>query len=331
MRNFNKFIESIKVLRLLVFSIVEELGIRHQTYSSYNLPLYARTNGRVQEFIFKLLCKDNSHNYQKCFEKVIDSSMDLYHSSLIDKPITQIELIELVSHYRSSGYVSLPFRLTPNLLTEIRNECYQLPCNAINLGSSKSFKSVSSVPDNYGSKLITDDLLTTQIPTMTKLLSSDFFYLLSKLLMSSKKAYLGVCQFWLSNPLNTPDTYAAQNWHWDCDGIAWVKYFLNLSDIDIDSGPHQAILSTHTPGAKSQELLDLGFCGCGGVEITLDMIKPTLENHSEQKLVTFCSEKGSILAGDTRCWHRGMPPTSKKRELIELVYFGHTAGMEKIL
>ena len=61
------------------------------------------------------------------------------------------------------------------------------------------------------------------------------------------------------------------------------------------------------------------------------MIQPTLDQLSQQNLVTFCSEKGSILAGDTRCWHRGMPPISKKRELIELVYFAHTAGMEKIL
>ena len=42
------------------------------------------------------------------------------------------------------------------------------------------------------------------------------------------------------------------------------------------------------------------------------MIMPTPDPKKGQKLVTFTSEKGSILAGDTRCWYRGKPPIDKK-------------------
>jgi hypothetical protein len=63
-------------------------------------------------------------------------------------------------------------------------------------------------------------------------------------------------QLWVSNPglPDFPSSEAAQQFHYDLDTLKWIKVFVYLSDVTMESGPHCALLGTHLPGSKNSAL-----------------------------------------------------------------------------
>ena len=47
------------------------------------------------------------------------------------------------------------------------------------------------------------------------------------------------------------DSEAAQMFHFDLDRIKWLKFFIYLTDVKINSGPHVYVSGTHKPFSKT--------------------------------------------------------------------------------
>jgi len=126
---------------------------------------------------------------------------------------------------------------------------------------------------------------------------------------------LDVVAMWWSRPYHgKASSEAAQLYHFDMDRIKFIKFFFYLTDVTSRSGPHCYIRgsSKRKPAA-----------------ILRDGRIPDEEIHRyypAKDFVEICGERGSIIAADTRGWHRGKALTDGERLLLQLEFTNSMFG-----
>ena len=101
---------------------------------------------------------------------------------------------------------------------------------------------------------------------------------------------------------------AAQLYHYDLDHIKWLKVFIYLTDVGNEDGPHVYIPKSHISGNKNYKLLERGYSRVNDDEMSkFQKIEP--------KRVT--GPAGSIIIGDTKCFHKGSPVISNPRLVLQ--------------
>jgi len=95
--------------------------------------------------------------------------------------------------------------------------------------------------------------------------------------------------------------------HSDLDRLKWLKIFVYLSDVDIDSGPHEYIPGTHSAVTSHLRLADHDALSFG----------------SSKKIL---GKRGTVFIGDTRCLHKGNPVKSGLRHVLQLQYSNSLFG-----
>ena len=50
---------------------------------------------------------------------------------------------------------------------------------------------------------------------------------------------------WWSSKSNFNDPKSAQEFHFDLDSIKWLKFFIYLTDVEANTGPHIYVKGTH--------------------------------------------------------------------------------------
>jgi hypothetical protein len=145
--------------------------------------------------------------------------------------------------------------------------------------------------------------------------------LTSKSFLSLASNYLNTNQvsisaaFFISNPVEISDSekYAnAQYFHWDNDFTKFLKFYIYLSDVDIESGPHIFIPYTH-----KKKLFQHSLC-------RLYSDKNILNSYNEN--IKFVGRKGAAFFEDSYGLHKGETPTKNSRLLLNVHY-----GRNKIL
>jgi hypothetical protein len=116
-----------------------------------------------------------------------------------------------------------------------------------------------------------------------------------------------------------PDSEAAQLFHFDMHGAKWLKFFIYLTDVDSETGPHCLVQNSHDSlNFKGHGLLKRGY-----VRISdLDMEKA----YGKENIIEVCGKRGTVIAVDTRCFHKGKPPLKNYRLLFQLVYVNSLFG-----
>lgn len=111
---------------------------------------------------------------------------------------------------------------------------------------------------------------------------------------------------WFSFPVSDVDPKSAQNWHWDCDRIKWLKVFVYITDVSDSNGPHAFIEASHR-----------------GLRISSKDSRYTDASVSEAypgARRDFTAQRGQILFEDTRGLHRGQPVLDGYRLILQFEY-----------
>lgn len=98
----------------------------------------------------------------------------------------------------------------------------------------------------------------------------------------------------------------AENWHRDVDDYDFTKFFLYLTDVDDDAGPHMLLKGSHL----------------------VDKLTPIRRYTDEEVYAAFGKENeikftgpaGSCFLEKTYGMHRGFPPKSKPRLIFQVLY-----------
>ncbi len=144
-------------------------------------------------------------------------------------------------------------------------------------------------------------------------------------ILSVVQAYLN-CQpvadvlsmWWHTNYSDTPDSMAAQYFHFDMDRLKWLKIFIYITDVESDNGPHVFVEGSHATGGIPSSMLKRGY-----VRIMDDEIFST---YPSEKIHSFTAPKGSIIIEDTRGFHKGSHVSGNSRLVLQLQFSNSLFG-----
>lgn len=121
--------------------------------------------------------------------------------------------------------------------------------------------------------------------------------------------------WWHTAYSDRPDEDAAQYYHFDMDRPKWLKFFIYLTDVDTDTGPHTFIAGSQQTGGIPDSMLRKGYSRLTDEEV---------EGHyGNERVIEFVAPRGTIIAEDTRGLHKGKH-VAKGDRLILQIQFSNT-------
>jgi hypothetical protein len=141
-------------------------------------------------------------------------------------------------------------------------------------------------------------------------------------LMAVAQAYLGcrpvndlVAMWWSAAHGGGPSSAAAQLFHFDMDRLKFLKFFVYLSDVDEAHGPHVYVDSSHVRKPKPMRR---------DGRIPDDEV---IAQYGENAIIELTGERGTILAVDTRGFHKGKALETGDRLLFQVEYANSLFGV----
>lgn len=120
--------------------------------------------------------------------------------------------------------------------------------------------------------------------------------------------------WWSAAYGNTPGAQAAQEFHFDFDPPPiWLLFFIYLTDVGPDNGPHVVVRGTHTSNIPAAApLLARGYVRIPDEDIAAAFGKDSI--------VELYGKRGTVLAVDTRGFHKGKMLNVGHRLMAQLTY-----------
>lgn len=213
--------------------------------------------------------------------------------------------IEYLNH---NGFlvVKLPF------VSQIVNEILAL---------SKSQIQVENIPISTKNEIF--HLKDVQsLPSIKKLLEFNHLYELVSMYLGCP-ASLYACQAWWQFPTDLRSSpQNTQLWHRDRDDFRFLKLFINITDVDLDSGPHSFIQYSHRPGNSnsiySNYELDKHMLDGQHQRFLCDDAMNNLLSTYSPKIWT--GPAGVSFLEDTRGFHKASIPTQRPRLILSVIW-----------
>ena len=118
--------------------------------------------------------------------------------------------------------------------------------------------------------------------------------------------------WWHTDYSDQPDSAAAQFFHFDMDRPKWIKFFIYLTDVGPNNGPHTFVAGSHVSGGIPSSLLKKGYARLTDGEVN---------SHFEEKnIVEFNAPRGTIIVEDTRGLHKGKHVQEGDRLILQVQY-----------
>ena len=224
------------------------------------------------------------------------------------------------------------------MVTKMKKDGYYIFDNVLNEELvDEIFKYASTTPTSYldlsspGQKYSTNEIVFDESKpispryqfTNSKIVSSPHLVnlLFDQSLLFFAQEYLGckpildLVAFWWSLPFQGQGkSEAAQLYHFDLDRIKFMKFFFYITDVDTNNGPHCYVRGSHKELPKS--LARDGRFSDEEIE----------KAYGKSNMVEICGRKGSIIAVDTRGFHKGKELIQGKRLLFQIEFANSMFG-----
>ncbi len=300
---YSFFINLINVVQGLF--IYKNLGVTPEKSSLSLIKLYCLTNGYSNRFL-ALIVKLFHHIY------------DFPSSSGVLGELSSTQINTITKLIRENGYYVFDNLLSLEICQRLTNLALSRECTVRDsLDSNIKFSVYDSdkpIATTYWLK--EEDLINN--PDIQNLMTD-------MSILSIAQAYLEVppvldiVTMWWSTPISkTACSESAQLYHFDMDRIKWLKFFIYLTDVNSDSGPHCYIKGSHLEGNKPKSLLNRGYARISDEDIARFY-------HSDD-FIEVVGTKGTIIAGDTSCFHKGKPLSRGERLILELEFTNSLFG-----
>ena len=155
-------------------------------------------------------------------------------------------------------------------------------------------------------------------PDFQRLMSDASIVALAERYLGAKPVLDTVNLWWTAKQSATPDSNAAQLWHFDMDRVRWVKFFMYLTDVTPESGPHCFVAGSHRTGGIPRRLLERGYARLPDADVQREYPADAVKH--------FTAPRGSIIAEDTRGLHKGLPVLSGDRLMLEFEFSNSLFG-----
>jgi hypothetical protein len=216
----------------------------------------------------------------------------------------------MVGDLRNDGYCVLPFKVSPVLVDTLKKESlgysYKLK------GGSES-KTISGIDPNNPPDCVSASAVPDSVTSSSALQEINEDHLFVEI----ASQYLGTpvsaidSSFWYTFANGVPSSDSAQLFHYDLDTIRWIKVFIYLSDVDRNRGPHEYVVASHLATNKPPKIMVRNYARVSDEEI--DTFFPGRRR-------SLLGEAGTVIIGDTRCFHKGNAVDEKYRLIYSPIY-----------
>lgn len=304
--NNNKFINSVLVgIGLIYFKFFK----RTPSISNKALiNLYCLTNGSFTENLNLKLNTKKEVN-------LIESNSSLFQTD--SKKISDV-----LKTLTDDGYYILEDRLSNDFINGI-----------LDIISCSECKSPDGHTMIYDEKKIKNEIYRYNVndiisnENVQDLIVDPFLYNICSLYFNSNPIFDYASMWILNGSFNQNSKEAAQFYHFDLDRLKWLKVFIYLEDVNLTNAPHYYIKGSHKVNAKPIDLLKKGY-----TRISDDEMK----NYYKKDDFKFIEgKKGTVIIGDTKCWHKGGFVEKGDRKILQLQFtdnlFGANVEKKKII
>jgi hypothetical protein len=260
--------------------------------------------------------RSNDQISKKISEKV-GKYDDIVSEGVLGK-LSDKELDTMVSEIKKNGFYIFDKILPEEVVNEIYNYALSEPVNYLDVEVGKDaatkvlFDPGKPISPRYmfsGSSMVKSEAMQNLIFDQSLLAFAQKYL--------DVKPILDLLAFWWSAPFNGEGkSAAAQMYHFDMDRIKFLKFFFYLTDVNTDTGPHCYVKASHTilPESLSRD----GRFTDEEIEM----------NYGKDSLIEICGKKGTIIAVDTRGFHKGKDLMKDSRLLFQIEFansmFGET-------
>lgn len=273
--------------------------------------LFTASSGRANDFLARAL-------------SILHAPYHFTRRSGVLGDLQEADLARIQSQLETDGYCLFEACLSADFCDRVVRHSLQAEC--LVLGDE-----MATVPEKMRARydrrtataakyLLTEDD-TTDIPEVQELLCDESLLQVAQNYLGAKPIFSGLSLWWSPPVKSQPDVEAAQMFHFDMERIRWLRYFIYLTDVDAESGPHCFIKGTHRTGAIPAEILREGY--------TRQSDERILQLYGADAYCQFTGRRGTIIAEDSRGFHKGLMPTGKDRLLLAFELSSSTFGANK--
>lgn len=238
------------------------------------------------------------------------------------RSLSRQELGEAAAHLRENGYYIFPERLPAafcdKIAERIANKDFLIRDDSIPY-DGRTYKYDPAAPIAHNYMLSNDDI--TDVPEVQELLSDPVLIRVAQSYLNAKAIFSGMSLYWSAAVKDRPDDQSAQTFHWDMERIKWLRFFINLTDVGPDQGPHCFIAGSHRTGSLPPEIHRQGYVRHQDEDI--------LRIFGKDAYREFTAPKGTIVAEDSRGLHKGKVLKSGARLMLAFELSSSLFGANK--
>jgi hypothetical protein len=212
------------------------------------------------------------------------------------------------------GYHVFERRLSAEACDEL--ECFAATTPAVVEGRGRSpaervlFDAAAPISKTY--RIPMEDIVSNA--AMQQLMADPVFLAVAEQYLSAHPILCGTDMWWSPQFGDTPGADAAQQFHFDYDGApVWLKFFVYLTDVTPQNGPHVFVRGSHRANHPAADaMLKRGYVRISDQDI--------VEAFGTENIIEICGSRGTVLVADTRGFHKGKLPLAGHRLIAQLFY-----------
>ncbi|KAM3106522.1 hypothetical protein [Phormidesmis sp. 146-33] len=234
---------------------------------------------------------------------------------------SEIDLPQVIKSLETESLylgINLPGNLVQEILAFAKSEvCYgdRKP----NLGFYYLQK--EQAQRQYGKSFVTANYFNTAetCPAIATLIHDPTLLAIAAAYLGVKPVHVSTRLWWsLATEASGHDRRkAAQMFHYDLDDYRFLKFFFYLTNVDLSTGPHICVLGSHRRKKFRHELFRKRFSDAA-----------ILQHYASEKVVKICGSAGFGFVEDTLCFHKGEPPLTSDRLMLQIEYATYDYGMQ---
>jgi len=236
--------------------------------------------------------------------KPIQSRESVFETINIDKTI---------NYLKKQGF-SLGINLPQEVVQEITDFGRNTPCYG-NKNPKMGFyyADKEQAQTKYGKPLLIGSYYNTALlcPAIKKLESDPNLLEIAAKYLEAEPIHQGN-QLWWSFAVESSiyeRRRAAQVFHQDLDNRRVLKFLFYLTDVDLCSSPHVCVRGSHVKKKLSNRFLRRGHSH-----------QEIAEYYGYENIVPICGKAGLGFVEDSLCFHKGTPPGSRDRLVLQIEF-----------
>lgn len=232
----------------------------------------------------------------------------------------QEKLTQVAKRIEEDGYYIFENKLPDDICEKLLALSYAEPAT-IRGDALKRVSQEIYVPENpkavrydYDQQMLIDNNEVQKLITDKSIIAVAQNYLKAKPVLDI------IGMWWHTAYQKEPDSSSAQFFHFDMDRIRWLKFFIYLTDVDDESGPHAFVKSSHKNRGIPRHLRARGYARIKDEEI--------YSLYNKENVIYHIAPKGTIIAEDTRGLHKGQHVIRGDRLVLQLQFSNHLFGAD---